>query len=549
MKTIPTISYTRFSSGPQQFTSSANRQQEAPAVQDFIKKYHLQIVEVISDNGVSSKDGKNFDPDKALGSFINKVKEGEIQRGSCLLIENWDRWGRDNPHDQTRRFLNLIEEDIKIGVVGMDILLDDAYLTANDDVLATVVNDITRSHKENDRKSVLIRHARLDALARAKAGSKVYFGGNAPSWIKGAVNKDGQRTSSRIEDKFGVAWIIDEKKVNVIKRLFSEYKAGQSARAVGMMLAREHIPTFHKTNGKTGEWSAWSIRQALASRAVLGELQFGNEVIPDYYPRLVSAEDFAEVQAMLRTAKVSHGGSTTRVPNIFRGLLVCGHCGSPMDVFIQPLNKANQYIYCRRNQSNNICTNNRGVRAQIVETAVLGMLTKPEVIAVKTPETQEAALIREQIARQDTICSRMVELLAEPTFTNLSQAKEKLVQATNDKTKLQHKLTQLEYENSKIAKAPQAIQNLLTFIQPGKTADEIAADQNAWLNVLKADLTDVNKRRAIRAKLPTVYKEIRLTPTVNGKVITTPVEITYADGRKASLTIVRHNHTKYTVET
>ena len=63
------------------------------------------------DLGVSGWTGKNIETG-ALGDFIAAVKAGKIPKGSCLLVENWDRFSRLKPMEVYTK----IGEIIKAGV-------------------------------------------------------------------------------------------------------------------------------------------------------------------------------------------------------------------------------------------------------------------------------------------------------------------------------------------------------------------------------------------------------------------------------------------------
>ena len=71
----------------------------------------------------SSFYGKNFDSETVLGKFIEEVKSGKIATPVCLCFENWDRFGRDIEWKNTKRFLDLIDVNVSIGVVSMNIII------------------------------------------------------------------------------------------------------------------------------------------------------------------------------------------------------------------------------------------------------------------------------------------------------------------------------------------------------------------------------------------------------------------------------------------
>lgn len=186
---MKTYLYNRISSGRQNTGDGLARQSESAEVLDFIRRHKLQVVQKMVYTG-SSFTGKNFDNETVLGKFIKAVKNGEISNPVCLCFENWDRFGRDVEWKNTKRFLDLIQVGVSIGVVSMGIVIDQKILAENSSILQLVVNDIQRARRESERKSGFSRRNLFVKVERAKNGEKIYFGGQSPRWITGV--KDGK---------------------------------------------------------------------------------------------------------------------------------------------------------------------------------------------------------------------------------------------------------------------------------------------------------------------------------------------------------------------
>ena len=156
----------------------------------------------------SSFKGRNFDNDTVLGRFIKAVKDGEITPPVCLCFENWDRFGRDVEWKNNKRFYDLIAADVSLGVVSMDMVIDQDALAENPRIIQWVANDIERARKESQRKSGFGKRNLFVKVERAKGGEKIYFGGQSPRWIVGV--KDGK-------------FIMDTGMVAAIERIFDLY--------------------------------------------------------------------------------------------------------------------------------------------------------------------------------------------------------------------------------------------------------------------------------------------------------------------------------------
>lgn len=168
---MKTYLYNRVSSGKQSKKDGLTRQAESEDVLEFIKKHKLQVVKTLEYVG-SSFYGKNFDRETVLGKFIEEVKSGKIVTPVCLCFENWDRFGRDVEWKNAKRFLDLIDVDVSIGVVSMDIIIDQKSLAKNPDILQLVGTDIQRARKESQRKSGFAKRNLAVKVADAKKAIK-----------------------------------------------------------------------------------------------------------------------------------------------------------------------------------------------------------------------------------------------------------------------------------------------------------------------------------------------------------------------------------------
>ena len=132
---MKTYLYNRVSSGKQNKGSKdgMTRQSESDEVLGFIKTHKLNVVKKMEYIG-SSFAGKNFNNDTVLGKFIAEVNADKISAPVCLCFENWDRFGRDIEWKNTKRFLDLIHAGVSIGVVSMDIVIDQKMLAENSSI-------------------------------------------------------------------------------------------------------------------------------------------------------------------------------------------------------------------------------------------------------------------------------------------------------------------------------------------------------------------------------------------------------------------------------
>lgn len=335
-------SYTRFSSSQQAEGDSYRRQIER--AQKFCDEHNLELNETrFEDLGVSGWTGENIEKG-ALGDFIAAVKDGKVPKGSCLLVENWDRFSRLKPMDAYTK----VGEIIKAGV-DVVTLQDGKFHTAenyNDFTnLITSLVVMQRANEESATKSTRIRAAYEAKRKLAKEG-KAILSGNRPPWLK--VNADKTGFEFRPE------------RVAIVKRIVQLVKEGKGKREIARMLDAEKVPTWaadkdyskvrkeRKRSDWGGRWRENYILEMVKSRALVGELKLmrrkrdTGEVIKGYYPAVIDEATWQSIQP--KKIKAFNAGPQSDAANLFTGLLFDGY--NPdyrMKFFMQ--NKAKGYVY------------------------------------------------------------------------------------------------------------------------------------------------------------------------------------------------------------
>lgn len=142
--------------------------------------------------------------------------------------------------------------------------------------------------------------------------------------------------------------IISEEFAPLVKRIFDEYENGKSAIKIAAELKEQGVLNIH---GRVA-WSHSSIGRILENHNYFGT---------EYYPRLISDEQFQRVQERREQARKDKSCGKYR-PNgreriLFGGVIVCGKCGEVYS-HIKPKNrktrvgeakwKCRKYVYHNR---------------------------------------------------------------------------------------------------------------------------------------------------------------------------------------------------------
>ncbi|WP_186010719.1 recombinase family protein [Burkholderia gladioli] len=317
---MPTAySYIRFSTPEQKKGDSLRRQKELS--ERYARDHGLTLDTSLHlhDLGVSAFDGSNVTRG-ALGGFLRAVDEGRVVPGSYLLVESLDRLSRDRVMEALNLFLSIVNRGITIVTLS-----DGRVYNSDTDNTADLIVSITimaRAHEESLTKSQRLKAAWKNKRSRL---DETKLTARCPLWMK--LNHD----RTRFE-------FVPER-ASVVREIISLAKNGMGQTIIAKTLNTRSVPSF---SGNPKGWHPSYIQKILTSTALYGEYQPGifesgrviphGEPVADYYPALITREEFYSLQAY-RSQNAVGGGKARKgetIPNLLSGLLRCGYCGNPM---------------------------------------------------------------------------------------------------------------------------------------------------------------------------------------------------------------------------
>lgn len=296
------IPYSRFSSKPQEKGDSLRRQREA--FERVCQRHKLTPSErwVFVDEGRSGFHAVHREKGD-LGRFLALVKSGEIKAGSVMVIEAWDRFGRERPDRATKVLSEIVSAGIAIAVDSPDMLVtEEDFGSWKWQIIQTM---ISLAYQESKRKSDMLRASWQGRRESGKPATSV-----CPSWLE--PDGDGFKP---------VPW-----KAEIVRRIFRLSLEGHGAGEIRNLLVKENVPPI----GKKG-WA--DVLGILRNPAVMGTYQpmervGRNERRPagppkaNYYPAVVDETTFYAVQAALDSRRLSQRGRKGKaVTNLFTELL------------------------------------------------------------------------------------------------------------------------------------------------------------------------------------------------------------------------------------
>jgi len=335
--------YIRFSTTIQEQGDSIRRQTEKAA--EFAKRNKLELDTSLElhDLGVSAYKGGNL-TGGALKRFVDLVDDGTIEKGSYLILENFDRFSRMNARKAIRPFLHLVDSGINVAVI------DDNKVHCDRDgsyELFAVIGSMQRAHDESERKSKLVRAAKYSAKQKVLSGErKTLWKWGTPKWLD--IAEDGQGVD-------GTGYTINHERVKVIEKILSWVVEG---RGTGYILEQlQDVEPWTSSSGinvdkkKPRQWYNSQITRIVNNPALYGERELiikdedgsneRTEYLANHFPAIITEDYYRKVQAARKSRDVnrdedgkpkeSHGSQRgggrkgATITNLFQKLAVCGY--------------------------------------------------------------------------------------------------------------------------------------------------------------------------------------------------------------------------------
>ena len=319
-------SYIRFSSAVQERGDSIRRQTELSTA--YADEHGLILDNRdMNDYGRSAFDGSNVDKG-ALGEFLQYAKDGNVPRGSVLLVESLDRLSRADPWKAFDVFRQILGQGITIVTLGDKRVFSPESMKGEGAVLPMITSIIVmaRAHEESARKSQ--RGLAAWKNKRENASTEIVTS-TCPQWI------------SRSADKQSFELIA--KSAAVVRRIIDLQMQGMGQQSIVRLLNEESIPPIRYRSKRGTGWHPSTIQKICTSPALYGAYQptttDGNsrgpagDLVEDYYPALITKGEFHALQLARRDRRSrGRGAKGVAFTNIFSGLLKCGYCGGGMNI-------------------------------------------------------------------------------------------------------------------------------------------------------------------------------------------------------------------------
>ncbi|OOE84281.1 recombinase family protein [Salinivibrio sharmensis] len=309
--------YVRFSSEQQAGGSSYKRQMDKILKYAKDNGYTVNNSLELKDLGLSAYTAKHIEKG-SLGDFLHALDAGVIETdGSAYLcIEQIDRLSRQSIDDAYQVFRKILKANVNVIT-----LIDKKTYTKDslNDLMSIMYSSMLmgQANEESAKKSQRILENFNNKIEKLNKKEPIQYVGILPGWI------DNIGTKQKRE------FVVNEK-AKIVQNIFNMYIKGTSMGDIARILNEKGIEQVAKRRHKnfTNSWSSAKINHILKNRCVLGELRIKKtgEVYENYYPQIISIDDWDVVQSMTATKKSTKKSGRKSI-NIFTGKIFCSGCG------------------------------------------------------------------------------------------------------------------------------------------------------------------------------------------------------------------------------
>lgn len=372
-------------------------------IEQWAMQHELSISQFYIDTNYS---GSNFER-PAFQQMLADIIAGQI---NCIVVKDLSRLGRE--FLSTSYYIEEYFPSKKVRFVSVNDHFDtiDGIISQEKETSSRIRIPITNAF--NEQVSLDIQKKTQSALD-IKAARGMFIGPRAPFGYRKSDN-----------DHFKLE--VDPEAAETVKLIFSMAAKNTGINAIVRYLNDSNIPTpiqYARAKGLQGNyddgngtWNTRSVKYILTNRTYAGMLVQGKEkrVVEGMHPALVDAKTFDKIQAELqrRAYKLTDAENSPSIPNILKGKVICGCCGSKMQRR-RGTNHANWYFFTcpTKNRVGSDCCTGMYVREEDIFSAIYYQLKQflKSNIDIRVGYHSKKAVLEQQLAEFREILSDPME--------------------------------------------------------------------------------------------------------------------------------------------
>ena len=334
------VCYYRYSSEAQRDVSIDQQKQ---AAEKFCEAHGLRIIKEYADKAMS---GTRFDRPQ-LQMMLSDIKR---LRPGYLILWKGDRLSRDRIDAAIAKH-QLRECGVKVEYVAESLPEDEA-----ERVLIEGIEEALAEH-------FIIQHSKNVTRGLNYNAENALYNGHK---ILGYTGRKNQR------------YEIDPETAPIVQKIFNDYVLG-----IPMKVIADELNAAGYRTVRGMEFTEKSLWHTLHNRSYIGEYKWGDIIVPDGFPPLVSAEVFERAQDMMQKNK--HGGrggakkleATSALEGVdfwLTGHLYCGKCGAPLSGTAGTSHTGKVYSYYTCNNHRKHTCDSGNIKKEYLERVVAAII-------------------------------------------------------------------------------------------------------------------------------------------------------------------------------
>ena len=333
---------------------------------EYAKSHDILILDTYIDRAMTGTNDNRPD-------FQRMIKDSERREWNYILVYKLDRFSRDKYATAVHK-RTLKNNGVKV-VSAMENIPD----TPEGIILESLLEGMNQYYS-------------------AELAQKIRRG-MRETRIKGNYQGGGVPYGYRIE---GRKLVIDEATVEVVRFMYRQVAKGVYVRDIIADLTARGILYHGKPFYKN------TVYNILKNEKYTGKYHYGDELIENMYPQIISEELFNAVRKIAPTHK--KGKRSLKTTYLLRHKLICGYCGRPISAETGTAKNGEVFRYYKclgRKQDKNGCQKSvvrKECLEELVINAIVKELSKPHIIS---QAVDELLAIQEQQTQVNTMLSML----------------------------------------------------------------------------------------------------------------------------------------------
>lgn len=329
---IKAYSYLRYSTSAQgEAFGGDSVQRQKSLIKSFLDSHNAEIVKSFEDLGISSYRGKNAKNLRvgAFAQFLEMVRNGQIPKGSYLIVEGFDRISRQKGLQTAKIILDILSANIRIFTASDNHVYDiNAENHLEQQMRISLISE--RAHDESKQKSQRglaaygskMKRIKSESDKRLESGVYPALMARGPYWLKVNECKEYEFIPSRVEEVRKMVSLMSEKNVGA-KRCAKLLNEAGAERA----WTPDYILSIISSGLIAGHHSP---RKTMYSDTAQVRYVRTGEIIPNVFPPILNDLEWNHLKNVLTERKAKGGKKQRLNENVFAGVVRCAHCGNTL---------------------------------------------------------------------------------------------------------------------------------------------------------------------------------------------------------------------------